>query len=138
MLIVNPFVGKFQQAYEILSQSGSTNPAVHAHLRYNSATDRRRYNLPETDEIAVVLPGDGTVSTGKRDIIIHLKANNQLMQISEQHPFYLPLHYVLLFPYGELGWEDGLRRWDTVRHINSTAKLTQLNFYCYRIFHRPT
>ncbi|GFZ05262.1 hypothetical protein Acr_17g0008340 [Actinidia rufa] len=37
------------------------------------ATDRRRYNLPTSDEIAVILPGDGTEVNGMRDIVLHLR-----------------------------------------------------------------
>ncbi|XP_028102307.1 uncharacterized protein LOC114301563 [Camellia sinensis] len=64
-----------------------------------SSTDRQWYNLPTTDEIVVVIPGDGTKVSGMRDVILHLQGNNELMQINECHPAYLPLHYVLLFPH---------------------------------------
>ena len=66
LLGVNPFPEKFQHAYQILSQLDSHDPSIHAYLRYNSTTDHRRYNLPETYEISIALPGDGPVSTGKR------------------------------------------------------------------------
>ena len=52
---------------------------------------------------------DGSEVSGMRDIVIHLRGNHELMRVSECHPAYLPLHYVLLFPHGELGWEPGLR-----------------------------
>ena len=138
LLQVNAFVDKFRQAHAILHQLDSTGHNLPAHLHYNSTTDRRRYNLPTTDEIAIVIPGDGTEVSGMRDIILHFRGNNELMQINECHPAYLPLHYALLFPYGELGWEPELKLWNVQYDRPSTDRLTQLNFYSYRLFERPT
>ncbi|XP_028083797.1 uncharacterized protein LOC114285017 [Camellia sinensis] len=58
--MVNAFVAKFRQAHAILNQLALTGRNLPAHLHYNSTTDRRQYNLPTTDEIVVVIPGDGT------------------------------------------------------------------------------
>ncbi|XP_052171592.1 uncharacterized protein LOC127787570 [Diospyros lotus] len=99
LLQVNVFVDKFCQAHAILYHLDSAGHNLPAHLHYNSRTDRRRYNLPTAYEIAIVIPGDGTEVSGMRDIILHFRGNNELMQINECHPAYLPLHYVLLFPY---------------------------------------
>ncbi|XP_028079646.1 uncharacterized protein LOC114281401 [Camellia sinensis] len=99
LLQVNAFVDKFRQAHAILNQLAFAGQNLPAHLHYSSATDRRRYNLPTADEIAIVILGDGTEVTGMRDVVLHLQGNNELMQINECHPAYLPLHYVLLFPY---------------------------------------
>ena len=60
------------------------------------------------------------------------------MQINECHPAYLPLHYVLLFPRGELGWELEIKQWDVLHDRHSNDRLTQLQFYYYRIFQRPS
>lgn len=109
-----------------------------AYLHYSSVTDRRRYNLPTTDEIAVILPGDGAESSGMRDIMLHLRGDNGLMQINECHPAYLPLHYVVLFPYGELGWNPDLKQWNASQGGPSSTRLTQLQYYSYRMFQRDT
>ena len=101
----NQFPAKYHQAYERLNERGLIGKALPAYLHYNLKNDRRRYNLPKTAEIAVVLPGDRTEISGMRDIILHLRGNNRLMQINKCHPAYLPLHYVLLFPHCELGWD---------------------------------
>ncbi|KAG5545928.1 hypothetical protein RHGRI_018180 [Rhododendron griersonianum] len=126
LLEINAFVGKFRQAYAVLNQLAETGQNLPAHLHYSSSTDRRRYNQPTTDEIAVVVPGDGTKASGMRDIILHLRGDNGLMRINECHPAYLPLHYVLLFPYGELGWEPEMKKWDTRTNQLSSDRLTQL------------
>ncbi|XP_057482346.1 uncharacterized protein LOC130769157 isoform X2 [Actinidia eriantha] len=138
LLQYNVFAVKYRQAYELLNQSEQAGEHLIAYLHYSVATDRRRYNLPTSDEIAVILPGDGTEVNGMRDIVLHLRGNNELMRISECHPAYLPLHYVLLFPRGELGWEPQLKQWDVLRDQPSNDRLTQLQFYSYRLFERST
>ncbi|PIA58920.1 hypothetical protein AQUCO_00400047v1 [Aquilegia coerulea] len=105
----------------ILKGRGPTSFTIHANsnggesipirLAYTPTTDPRRYNLPTSEDIAVIIPGDETEPTSKRDIILHLK-NNNLERISECHPLYLPSHYVLLFPTGDLGWSTDMKHWD--------------------------
>jgi len=74
---------------------------VSLHLR--EGTDGKRYNLPTVDEIAAVIPGDGSEDVGEhRDMVLRLREGG-LQCISHLHPSYLPLHYVLLFPQGEEG-----------------------------------
>ena len=124
MLLENPFSDKFYQAYTILSKSNLPDQSLFAYLHYTSAADRRRYNLPCADEIAVLLPGDVTKSDSMRDIVLYLKGNHELMQIHECHPAYLPLHYVLFFPHGELGWEPDCKQWDLIRDRPSKKRLS--------------
>ncbi|KAI8531252.1 hypothetical protein RHMOL_Rhmol11G0122300 [Rhododendron molle] len=138
LLQVNPFVDKFRQAYAILDQLDIAEQTLPAHLHYSSSTDRRRYNLPTTDEIAVVVPRDGTKASGMRDIILHLRGDNGLMRINECHPTYLPLHYVLLFPHGELGWEPEMKKWDVKNNRPTAVRLTQMEYYSHRLFERRT
>ncbi|KAF7138508.1 hypothetical protein RHSIM_Rhsim07G0140000 [Rhododendron simsii] len=138
LLQVNPFVDKFRQAYAILEQLDVAGQTLPAHLHYSSSKDQRTYNLPTTDEIAVVIPGDGSKACGMRDIVLHLRGDNQLMQINECHPAYLPLHYVLLFPYGELGLEPEMKQWDVKNNQLAAVRLTQMDFYSYRLFERHT
>ena len=101
------------------------------HLHYSSLTDRRQYNWPITDEI--LIPGDGTKVSEMRDIVFHLQGNSELMQINECHPACFPLHYVLLFLHGELGWEPEIKLCDVQRDWPSTDRLTQMDFYSYRL-----
>ena len=67
--------------------------------------DPRRYNLPnDSNEIAAIIPGNGSEDVKKdRDIVLHWQ-DGRLEEISNLHPLYAPLHYVLLFPSGEYGW----------------------------------
>lgn len=115
------------------------DPEVHelpAYLYFSEINDQHRYNLSIADEIALILPEDGTETTGMRYVIVRLKGSNAVMQINECHPAYLPLHYVLLFSYSKLGWELGLRQWDPKREIWLDSRITQLQFFCFRLFQR--
>jgi len=94
-----------RQAYETLREeceNGNNNPYLAMHLHFEHIRQAGYYNLPQTNEIALIIPSDGNISNTTHDIVIHL-CRGALQQISECHPTYLPLHYVLLFPYGELG-----------------------------------
>ncbi|KAF6144579.1 hypothetical protein GIB67_006071 [Kingdonia uniflora] len=110
----NPLCELYRRAYEVLEDAvgEDENFNVSAYLYYSASTDHRRYNLSSTDEIAVILPGDGSKISSVRDIIVYLKVELGLMRISECHPAYLPLHYVLLFPTGQLGWSIPLKHWN--------------------------
>ena len=103
----NPYTNRFKHTYEILDQYPDNSDAV-IRLRIEPGQDRRRYNLPTSDEIAVILPGDGTAPQ-RRDIILRTRtADDSLTRIDDGHPAYSPLHYVLLFPYGDPGWHREL------------------------------
>ncbi|KAF6148574.1 hypothetical protein GIB67_042533 [Kingdonia uniflora] len=88
--------------------------------------DHRRYNLPSTYGILVILPEDGSEINSVRDIIVYRKANQGLMQIGECHPAYLPMHYVLLFPTGQLGWPDFPDLRDLFRVEHKLAQLREI------------
>src|SRR6266508_4654770 len=68
-------------------------------LRYDPGTDRHRYNLPTmSGEVAVVIPGMGEGMSNSRDTILYRRQGEHHQHISDLHPFYPALHYVLLFP----------------------------------------
>jgi len=106
MQACNRFVHLYRQALERLRDQPDGGINVQARLTYKPHTDRRRYNIPTGNEIAIVLPGEGMAEDG-RDIILQLKGGG-LQRIREYSPTYIPLHYVLLFPRGELGWHSNI------------------------------
>ncbi|KAF7372298.1 ATP-dependent DNA helicase [Mycena venus] len=91
----------YKQAYEILNELGDEVEDAEIRLRVIPGNDRRRYNLPTAEEVAVVLPGDGSSGDG-RDIILRNRApaGSPLLRISDIHPAYTPLYYAL-FEEGE-------------------------------------
>ena len=110
----HPGVQLYKQALELTSNMPPEHQCKIA-LRFDERTDCRRYNLPTAaaaNEIAVILPGDGDQPQDSRDIILYRHHGEPLQHISEMHPMYLSLHYVLLFPTGQLGWHKRMLRVD--------------------------
>jgi len=102
---LHPAIQLYKQAYEITREMPGHQQCRIA-LRYDKECDQRRYNLPTaaSNEIAVILPGDGDQVQGSRDIILYCRNGQGLQHISDLHPLYQTLHYVLLFPTGQFGW----------------------------------
>ena len=100
----HPGVQLYKQAFQI-TRDIPLGQNCRIALRFDHDTDRRRYNLPTatSNEIAVILPGDGDQPSSALDIILYRQGGG-LRQINDLHPLYQSLHYVLLFPTGQLGW----------------------------------
>jgi len=102
---LHPAIQLYKQAYEI-TQEMPGHQQCRIALHYDKECDQRRYNLPTaaSNEIAVILPGDGDQVQGSWDIILYCCNGQGLQHISDLHPLYQALHYVLLFPTGQFGW----------------------------------
>ena len=140
MLDYNAYTPIYQHAYEVLQTYDTPDYTVK--LCVLPGNDPRRYNIPTADEVGVILPGENLFQGDHRDIILYLRPqyysnphnhhdNLQLHQISEGHPAYAPLHYVLLFPYGEPGWHYNFRV------PNNPRRITLLQYTAYRLHSRP-
>jgi hypothetical protein len=99
----NPFVLQFKKASQLLKNKPSLELKIV--IITNKETDRRVYNKPTSDEIAVLIPnfGESTEPT-KREAIVFEK-NGGLKMIDTNKACYDPLQYPLIFPSGQLGWE---------------------------------
>ena len=76
-------------------------------------------SIPDFSEVGAILPGE---ATSNLDVILHTR-EGPMNRISPLHRSYDPLHYVLLFPYGDDGFQLGLKR------TNGRQTLTAQNFY---------
>ena len=103
----HPYAAIYRHAHELLLQDGSAECSIKLHC----IGDKRRYNLPIANEVAVIIPGnEDAEATGPRDIILHRRLDiGTLQSLYDGHPAYACLHYVLLFPTGQHGWHWGLR-----------------------------
>ena len=77
----------------------------------------RRYNRPESSEVAILIPRPEKGMIGTRDIVVSARGtagngSEHLRKISCDHRSYDPLAYVLLFPDGRDGWHYELRLLD--------------------------
>ena len=71
----HPYVNVFKHAHQILNaRRGANQSDLRVQLHYNEATDARRYNVPTANEIAAIIPGDGTeVLNENCNIILRLQ-----------------------------------------------------------------
>jgi hypothetical protein len=130
---VNPFVPLYQTAHERLLAAGAHQNDVSMRLHFFQHTDQWRYNLPTTStEVAAILPY-AHPQANTQDIILHLQnppdGQFPLKCIHDCNPAYDPLHYVLLFPLGDLGWHDQMPQ----HCVTDVGHLTQNEYYSYQL-----
>ena len=70
----------------------------------------------------MIIPADNDECPLNKNIIIYKKRedhlqNKSLLSIDDKHPMYGPLLYVLMFPYGERGWELKCKPGERVSYI---------------------
>ena len=148
------------------AQPADVCESAHVRLHFDAAKDRHRYNLPTgNDEVAVILPDPVHLTHAQsdtRDIIIRYRnpvgaqPQDLFHRIHDGSPLYVPLHYVLLFPRGELGWTwtmtqeppgrraairnddhvDGLDDEGVPPAENDSAKLTRMVWIAWMCFER--
>ena len=135
----HPYVLLYHGAHNIMAnipepERHNVRVALHA----DRIQDGRRYNLPtDIDEIAAVLPGDGSEEVSEhRDVVLHLQGGG-LRHISHLNPAYSPLHYVLLFPYGEHGWHTNIPAQQRRDAPGRSKNVTQRCYYAHRFHVRP-
>lgn len=135
---VNPFIPLYKTAKERLDdvppENGDVRVVLNPQLRLvmESGADKRRHNLPTSNEVAAIIP-DEYGEAGFRDIVLAHRnpdANRLFSVIDPNHAAYMPLHYVLLFPSGERGWHWGLRLRDELNR-RKNLRLQQREFYRY-------
>ncbi|KIL69116.1 hypothetical protein M378DRAFT_56848, partial [Amanita muscaria Koide BX008] len=95
----HPYAAVYKNAIQITNRQPLEQRAdMQIRLHLQPGTDARRYNLPTADEIAVIIPGDGSENVqDSRDIVLRHQGG-ALRRISHLHQSYSSLHYVLLFP----------------------------------------
>ena len=68
----------------------------------------KEYAAPTQDKIAVFMPNSSGQFSEQfltyRHILLR-DMNGQIVSINEMNPLYDPLHYQIMFPYGDLGYE---------------------------------
>jgi hypothetical protein len=130
----NPFAKKFRMARDRLAECEDENFIIR--IIGAREGDSVQYNLPTTDQLAMLIVGDFSLHTFKRDIIIETK-NRELKRISSLHPAFMPLQYPLLFLYGERGFQVGVL-YSGVNPIEQRARMhmTMQEYYCYQFHYR--
>ena len=127
---VNPYAQLYKHAGDIMKENPSQDVklVLRAHDE-KSNIDPHRYNLPTGTDLAVILPVDRQ-DASQRDVVVYKNAKSHpggkyLMNIKATHPMYDPLMYVLIFPFGDLGWERDYK--------SGNKKYTAMQYYKYRL-----
>lgn len=108
---------------------------IHAHER-NLPGHARKYNLPESSEVAALIVGE---QYGKLDILLRKRGqlnrngHEELDTIRIGNRMYDPLCYPLLLPYGKHGWHSKLLHMDSK---GKPKKVTPLKYYTRLLFER--
>ena len=135
----HPYVQLYKQAFQIMSEKPADEQQnVSIRLRAERNQDLRRYNLPTAnDEVAAIIPGDGSEErSDHRDIVLRLNGGG-LKRISQLHPSYASLHYVLLFPHGEDGWHTDIPAHQGATGRRRAPNVSQRCYHTYRLHSRP-
>jgi hypothetical protein len=97
------------QALEEAQQAAKDIPIVNLVFRRDRQSDKRRYNEPTHNEIAMVFVNDDGEPPFERDLRIYphnpRNRKQQFVNINILSPNLDPMCYPLFFPFGEPGWQ---------------------------------
>ena len=121
----NPLVKIFLHARDLLEKHNGIDISIH--ILGAEKGDPIQYELPHTEDLAMLIVGDLNLEKYKRDIVVSTK-NKGLQRITIFHPAYMALQYPLLFPYGERGFQLGIPY-----HENESNKKKEILLQCMNI-----
>ncbi|CAK9295760.1 unnamed protein product [Gordionus sp. m RMFG-2023] len=113
---INPYALSFktlgevhQSALELATTSNTKLPTINMIFKGDRSSDRRRYNLPSMDDVAMIFNNEDGEPPFKRDIKVYPKSNdNDLIILNVLSPNLDPMVYPILFPHGEPGWSPNM------------------------------
>ena len=124
----NPFITVYKTARERLATQQTDfrvllNPQMQ--LVVEAGADRRRENLPISNEVTAIIPDEFTGSS-RRDLVLAVREAGQdrprIRTVNVTLAAFMPLHYVLLFPYRDPSWHYSLQ----LENTNKTHIQTRL------------
>ncbi|OMO52744.1 DNA helicase PIF1, ATP-dependent [Corchorus olitorius] len=131
---LNEVAKAFRNARDRFEENGEIN----IRLRLISSRDetRRNYIAPVSTDIAGLIVGNESEGHMERDIIVHHRSDG-LQTISNLHPLYMSMQYLILFPYGEDGYHLGMRyRESPLKQKMKRKVITMREYYSYQIQQR--
>ncbi|XP_056697313.1 uncharacterized protein [Spinacia oleracea] len=82
-------------------------------LNKNTVLNQNVYNAPTSDEVAVIWSESTSSSTSRSPHILVSGKSNSSHRIMHYYGCYDALQYPLLFPFGDCGWHQGLKKMST-------------------------
>ena len=142
----NPFIAIYRTAHERIQQAVTNVPEAQLQLILNprmelicaTGADRRRHHVPVANEVAMIIPDEYGIAS-VRDIVLanrNVARNGEYQIICSNHAAYTPLHYTLLFPFGELGWHWALRLQHSkvMGHANAFHNVSTTSSACIHVY----
>ena len=126
----NPFAATFKTTSQTYRNRpfGPINVVIRAAREMGRRYDQQAY--PEVAAMVVENMVDGSITP--HDIVANDHTRG-MRKTSSLHPSYIPLRYVLMFPYGENGWHIGM----TCQTVNGQiSNVTLLDFCAYMMMIR--
>jgi len=130
----NPLAKQFRLARDRLAENGNKEFIIR--IIGAREGDPVQYNLPTTDQLAMLVVGNFSLDTFQRDIVVQARSGH-LQHISSLHPAFMALQYPLLFPYGERGYQVGVvYNGVTASGKNARVKVTMQDYFRYAFHYR--
>jgi len=130
----NPLAKQFRLAKDRLAENGNKEFIIR--IIGAREGDPVQYNLPTTDQLAMLVVGNFSLDTFQRDIVVQARSGH-LQHISSLHPAFMALQYPLLFPYGERGYQVGVvYNGVTASGKNARVKVTMQDYFRYAFHYR--
>ncbi|XP_037049075.1 uncharacterized protein LOC119083457, partial [Bradysia coprophila] len=102
-----------QRETELAAARNENVPIVHMVMRTDRQSDERRYNLPTSNEIAMIFVNEDGEPPFNRDIRVYPRnpnnPNDVLFRLNIRNSNLDPMVYALMFPYGQPGWHPDFR-----------------------------
>ncbi|CAN7016939.1 unnamed protein product, partial [Brassica rapa subsp. trilocularis] len=92
----------------------------------------RQYDMPQADEIAGLIVGDFTQDMGERDVVVQHKSSG-LQHISDMHPLFMTLQYPILFPYGQIGFNENIPVTNTDGNTRKREYISKREYFAYQL-----
>ncbi|XP_057534285.1 uncharacterized protein LOC130812729 [Amaranthus tricolor] len=101
----NPYAQFFQSLRDI-----NVHENTRIFLNKSSSLDQRVYNAPSSSEVAAIWIDDFPSDDSTSPYIAVCGKSNKSHRIYHYYGSYDPLQYPLLFPSGDCGWHQGIRK----------------------------
>lgn len=128
----NVYAKSFKMLHEIEKEQRQkakvgNNPEMEVSLifRRDRGKDRRRYNLPTTDEVAMIYSSETGEPPFERDIQVYPISNENLITINILSPNLDPMTYPIFYPFGEAGWQPN---WTAESYNGKRSHITMLQY----------
>lgn len=136
---VNPYVHDFKTMADLDRETPGGIKDLSMVFKSENTPDPRRYNPPtHNTEIGILIMDDNVgrdpTQPTNRDIVLRFKRSSEpgrdTQTIKEINQNYDPMHYVLIFPTGNFGWNI------ETRSVDAEKKVSIMDFYSFHLMYR--